>query len=35
VESEVYDPNTKTITVVVKTGVKESGISNTVRKLMN
>lgn len=35
VESEVYDSNTKTITVVVKTGVKESGISNTVRKLMN
>ena len=35
VESEVYDPNTKSITVIVKTGVKESGISNTVRKLMN
>jgi hypothetical protein len=35
VESEVYDSNSKTITVVVKTGVKESGISNTVRKLMN
>ena len=35
VESEVYDSNTKTITVIVKTGVKESGISNTVRKLMN
>lgn len=35
VESEVYDSNTKTITVVVKTGVKESGIINTVRKLMN
>ena len=35
VESEVYDPNTKSITVIIKTGVKESGISNTVRKLMN
>ncbi len=35
VESEVYDPNTKSITVIVKTGVKESGISKTVRKLMN
>jgi hypothetical protein len=35
VESEVYDSNAKTVTVVVKTGVKESGISNTIRKLMN
>lgn len=35
VESEVYDPNAKTITVIVKTGVKESGVSKTVRKLMN
>jgi hypothetical protein len=35
VESEVYDSSSRTITVTVKTGVKESDISKTVRKLMN
>jgi hypothetical protein len=34
VDSEVYDPDTKSITVIIKTGVKETGIANTVRKIM-
>lgn len=34
VESEKFDANSKVVTVTVKTGMKETGVANTVRKLM-
>ena len=34
VGSEKYDASSKVVTVTVKTGVKETGVANTVRKLM-
>lgn len=34
VESEKFDTSSKVVTVTVKTGVKETGVANTVRKLM-
>lgn len=34
VESEVFDPNTKSITVIVRAGSKESGAAQGIRKIM-
>jgi len=34
VESEKFDANTKSVTVIVKTGTKEVGVAEAIRKMM-